>query len=276
MNEPIEKEEKLGGIIRIEFQKDFGIICRHAMEDERLSLKAKGIIAYLSSRPRGWVVRTTDIVNRSKDGLGAVYSGMRELKEAGYAKYETIRENGKIIAQEWRVIVYKTSPELKNPLVESPLVKNGRLSKNGIKKERKDTATAALRPVAGATVLKGRVGRIVEEYHHWATRKNYFVGKRKANLEQWRAALVQLKESHSDSLDWIEEVLNWYYTTKDPYHKLCHHLTTFCQNFESIERAYCRDTGTPLPSDEEDSPKVTKNILPPRVMTYEDVQAEAD
>lgn len=129
----------------------------------------------------------------------------------------------------------------------------------------------------GEPVFRGRVGKIVREYFNWATTKHYFDGKKKPNLQEWGVALVKLKESHSDSLDWIEEVLDWYYTTKDLWHPRCQYLTTFCKKFESIERAYCRDTKTPLPSNEEDSPRVTKNnVLPPRVMTFEDIMAEED
>ena len=53
--------------------------------DERLSFKARGILALLLSRPADWRIYLSEVADRSsKDGKKAIQSGFKELAEAGY------------------------------------------------------------------------------------------------------------------------------------------------------------------------------------------------
>lgn len=72
------------GVVKIELQKGFGIICRRAISDVRLSLTAKGILGYLSTRLDGEEVRVVDMAIHSTDGIGTIYKALEELNEAGY------------------------------------------------------------------------------------------------------------------------------------------------------------------------------------------------
>ena len=58
-----------------------------------LSWKAKGLWVYLISRPPGWKMHFSDLVNRSKDGRDAVTAGLKELREKGYLAYEYLRDS---------------------------------------------------------------------------------------------------------------------------------------------------------------------------------------
>jgi len=75
-------------------------INKAVLEDTRLSFKAKGIMAYLLSRPDDWIVRHKDLVNRSTDGGRAVTSGLQELKKLGYVQEVVWRSNGRIAYRE--------------------------------------------------------------------------------------------------------------------------------------------------------------------------------
>jgi hypothetical protein len=46
-----------------------------------LSLKAKAILIYIKSKPKGWVVTQSEIIKNVKDSRQAVASGLRELEE---------------------------------------------------------------------------------------------------------------------------------------------------------------------------------------------------
>ena len=53
--------------------------------DERLSFKARGILALILSRPTNWRIYVMELIARSaKDGKKAVQSGIKELFEIGY------------------------------------------------------------------------------------------------------------------------------------------------------------------------------------------------
>lgn len=65
--------------------RGFSQISNAILLDERLSFKARGILALLISRPQGWQVYVKELTKRSnKDGRRAVQSGLKELAEWGY------------------------------------------------------------------------------------------------------------------------------------------------------------------------------------------------
>lgn len=79
-------------------------IDKRPLEDDRLSFKAKGVLAYLLSRPDSWKVRIPDLCNRASDGQKAIQSAMRELKQFGYAKLQTVKsETGEFGGTEWLI-----------------------------------------------------------------------------------------------------------------------------------------------------------------------------
>lgn len=74
------------------------------VNNPKLSLKEKGIMLYLLSKPDGWRVRIKDIMNHCTDGKDAIYSGLHKLKLAGYIVHEVIRnEKGQIEAHVYHV-----------------------------------------------------------------------------------------------------------------------------------------------------------------------------
>ena len=54
------------------------------INNPRLSLKAKGLMAYLLSKPDKWQVREKDLVKSSTDGKASIRSALRELQSKGY------------------------------------------------------------------------------------------------------------------------------------------------------------------------------------------------
>lgn len=90
-------------IIRIQkHDNPFVQIDKRPLSDERLSWKARGLLAYLLSKPDKWEVNISDLVNRSqKDGRESVQAGLKELRELGYAELVTTREKGKLTGKSW-------------------------------------------------------------------------------------------------------------------------------------------------------------------------------
>lgn len=90
-------------IIKIQrHSKNFVIIDKRPLEDVRLTWKAKGLLAYLLTKPHNWVVMRSDLVERSKNGRRAFQSAMKELKLYGYATLSIVRdEGGNIRGKEW-------------------------------------------------------------------------------------------------------------------------------------------------------------------------------
>lgn len=57
---------------------------RTGVNDDRLTYKAIGILAYLLSKPDGWTIDESDLCSRHANDLTSVRSGLKELEECGY------------------------------------------------------------------------------------------------------------------------------------------------------------------------------------------------
>jgi Transcriptional regulators len=91
-------------IVRAKRKTNFTIIGNTGLKDERLSLKSKGLLAYMLSLPDDWVFYETELIAHSKDGRDAVRSALKELEKAGYLERNQIREDsGKFGQKEWKV-----------------------------------------------------------------------------------------------------------------------------------------------------------------------------
>lgn len=65
---------------------NFAQIHNAALADGRLSFKARGILAFLLSRPPGWQTSVERLAKSGIDGERAVKSGLQELEKHGYLK----------------------------------------------------------------------------------------------------------------------------------------------------------------------------------------------
>jgi len=92
------------------------------LSDDRISWRAKGIWAYLLSKPDNWTVREKDIMNKSTEGRDAVRAAIKELVENGYILKTELREKGKFVGIEYSV--FETPITTENtpvpPLPEKP------------------------------------------------------------------------------------------------------------------------------------------------------------
>lgn len=76
----MSEDKKLNEVIRVKKRpSNFVMMDKTFLEDDRLSYKAKGLLAYLLSKPDDWKVIVGNLVNSSKDGKASVYAGLKEL-----------------------------------------------------------------------------------------------------------------------------------------------------------------------------------------------------
>ena len=108
-------------------KENFTSIHNKLINNSRISLKAKGIMLYMLSKPENWKYNPKEITKNSKDGLDSVYSGIKELIEAGYISrtrhsdgtvdyfvFEDVEENDIVDFSK------KENPNRENPNRENP------------------------------------------------------------------------------------------------------------------------------------------------------------
>ncbi|MDJ1474360.1 DnaD domain protein [Bacillus sp. LS15-K4] len=119
------------GIVRVEKNKNYSVVNNTGLRDERLSWKAKGILAYILTLPDDWIFYREELATHAKDGLDSLRSGMKELKEYGYLQRLPIRDdNNKIVS--WETVIHEVPqvepladiPPVEEPPVENPPVGN--------------------------------------------------------------------------------------------------------------------------------------------------------
>lgn len=80
------------------------------LSDERLSWKAKGILAYLLSLPDEWKIYQNELINHATDGIDGLKAGIKELTNYGYISKGKIR-NGKGQFIGWEYCVFEVPTE---------------------------------------------------------------------------------------------------------------------------------------------------------------------
>jgi uncharacterized phage protein (TIGR02220 family) len=97
-------------VIRIKkaHKKPYVILDTTALNDPRLSFRAKGLHTYLMAKPDDWQVYIEQLEKESPtEGRDAIRAAMNELADAGYLKRDRIRgEKGRM--QGWDTTVYET------------------------------------------------------------------------------------------------------------------------------------------------------------------------
>ncbi|MGM2725165.1 DnaD domain protein [Bacillus cereus group sp. Bce009] len=119
------------GIIRVKKDSNYSVINNTGLKDERLSWKAKGILAYALTLPDDWTFHISELARHAKDGEDSLRTGFKELKELGYVKRYPVRDgNTKKIAR-WDTEIYETPqrdmPQMENPDVVKPYEENQKL-----------------------------------------------------------------------------------------------------------------------------------------------------
>lgn len=109
-------------IIRNGDRKQYAVIDHRTTEDARLTARALGLLAYLLGKPNNWQVQPSDLARRFGVGRDYIYAGLKELREAGYAARQPIREGNRIVR--WEMVIYEShNPAL---LPDNPDVEDGR------------------------------------------------------------------------------------------------------------------------------------------------------
>ncbi|EEL10336.1 Phage replication protein [Bacillus cereus BDRD-Cer4] len=119
------------GIIRVKKDSNYSVINNTGLKDERLSWKAKGILAYALTLPDDWTFHISELARHAKDGEDSLRTGFKELKELGYVKRYPVRDgNTKKIAR-WDTEIYETPqrdmPQMENQDVVKPYEENQKL-----------------------------------------------------------------------------------------------------------------------------------------------------
>ena len=82
----------------------FTIINNDAINDSKLSWRAKGILIYIRSRPDDWQFYSSEVEKHATDGIKSLLSGLKELEDCGYLKrLQGKSKDGRFTELEWQI-----------------------------------------------------------------------------------------------------------------------------------------------------------------------------
>ncbi len=105
----------------VKFEVPFTQVPNNVLFDEELSLKAKGVYAYIQAKPKDWDFATERMTEENKDGQDGIKAGIKELKDAGYL-IMVKKADGKV---NYKLLLNKRAPkkgveEQQKPQGENP------------------------------------------------------------------------------------------------------------------------------------------------------------
>ena len=63
---------------------NFTVVPNQILNDQRISLKAKGLLIYILSKPDHWRTSTAHLASIGPEGREAIQTALKELEHAGY------------------------------------------------------------------------------------------------------------------------------------------------------------------------------------------------
>jgi hypothetical protein len=99
-------------IVRIRKRaQPFVMIDKRPLENAKLGFKAKGLLAYLLSKPDNWQIWTSQLIKSSTDGRRSILTALRELERAGHAKLEAFHDaDGRLHGRAWTIYEQPLAP----------------------------------------------------------------------------------------------------------------------------------------------------------------------
>ena len=114
-------KERLGEMETIKkYKLSFTQVPNVVLKDRRLSLKAKGLYAYLFSKPDGWNFNSKIILKEIKEGRDAFYGAMKELIDCGYIQRHQPNVKGVFGSSVYKFIDPTIKPCAEKPYTEKP------------------------------------------------------------------------------------------------------------------------------------------------------------
>ena len=123
-------------VFRIERTRDYTVMSNHHLRNEKLSLKAKGLLSMMLSLPENWNYTTRGLAAICKEGVDAIGGALRELETAGYIVRHQLRDRQGRISDTEYVIYEQPQPKKRTRLrrIRMHQIRKTRIWRNRIRK----------------------------------------------------------------------------------------------------------------------------------------------
>lgn len=107
----------------------FGMVPNALLNDSKISLKAKGLFAFMQSKPEGWNFSAKLISTQCKESIDSISAGLHELEEFGFLRREK-KQTSKGFSITYHLAFTFKNPITENPILENPILENPSIGKS--------------------------------------------------------------------------------------------------------------------------------------------------
>lgn len=198
-------------------EQGFTQIPNRILNHPKLSLKAKGLWAFLASKPSGWSFSAERIAAQNHDGKEAIGSGLRELEAAGLLTRETKSlgfkrfETTYILADEFgagKFADVKYANELYADEKPVSISNKENSNKESSNKEKEILMSAPAKP-APTRELPEEAKQLAERLHNWILRNKPDRKIKNGWQERWAADIDKMHRLDGRSWEAIKACIDW-------------------------------------------------------------------
>ena len=112
-------------VMRVEKNANYTVMANYHLRDNRLSLKAKGLLSVMLSLPAEWDFTLRGLALISKEGISAIRAAIVELEDGGYVTRARIRNKiGQLTDTEYTIFEFpqteKIKKDIQHLLIDNP------------------------------------------------------------------------------------------------------------------------------------------------------------
>lgn len=89
---------------RMRFERDYTQLPNRWLRDERLSFRARGLLAMLMSHEPGWKVTLKSVAGATPEGIDAMRTAVAELERYGYLVRHAVKARGRFQGDDWELV----------------------------------------------------------------------------------------------------------------------------------------------------------------------------
>lgn len=238
---------------------NFTTISNAPFENPDLSFKAKGVLAYLLTRKKDWIIHVNDLKNHSTNGRDSIYGALKELRQAGHAEIRTERKDGRIFQKYWAIyeepVLTRESTILKSRIKKTRTVsKDLLINKDERYNEARsraasdvpsfDMETSPIKKYDYSPKLVELFYQELAKIRKHKARADLPTGdspaskqRRKHTFYQWEQESNLLLYELRGDIEMAKKVMVWYFKHRkdDKFMPACYAMRTFREKFEYLQ-----------------------------------------
>ena len=152
-------------VIRVNKTKDYTVMSNYHLRDDRLSLKAVGLMSWMLSLPDNWDYSIAGITAcRKKEGKDAIRSALKELEDAGYLIRDTKRDANGRFSREFTLIEEPVHRGGQSATENPPQINTNKTSTKKKEESKKDVGRRSYEDIINSLVEDPKVKEALQTY----------------------------------------------------------------------------------------------------------------